>query len=191
MIIYNDKYFQPTQPEEPGKTAEEVQQEECMEDQMYDAIWNSIYAEGGEVAGGNKAVEKCVEIAKDWASIVSAGKDEEIKDLMLIKENVVAERNQYREAFEKQIEEIERLKAAIIRADDLTFNIAFDGKLSKKQELGKEIEQKDARIKELEDGLREIAKGKGRYSSDKFTHAVNTIDDMKALAKQLLNPFHK
>jgi tRNA(Phe) wybutosine-synthesizing methylase Tyw3 len=35
-------------------------------------------------------------------------RDEEYNQLLLIKENVVVERNQYREAFEKQIDEIEK-----------------------------------------------------------------------------------
>ncbi len=36
--------------------------------------------------------------------------------------------------------------------------------------------------------LEEIREGYGRFSTDPFTHAVNTIDDMKALAVEALHP---
>lgn len=35
----------------------------------------------------------------------------------------------------------------------------------------------------LLEALEEIAEGKGRYSIDRLTHAFNTIEDMKALAR--------
>jgi len=34
----------------------------------------------------------------------------------------------------------------------------------------------------LRDALREIAKGEGRFSVDRLTHASNTVEDMKAIA---------
>lgn len=43
------------------------------------------------------------------------------------------------------------------------------------------------RIEELEEVLAEIAKGEGRYNADKLQHAVNTIDDMKAIANKAIN----
>ena len=36
------------------------------------------------------------------------------------------------------------------------------------------------------EALKEIAEGKGRYSMDPFTHACNTVDDMKELARQAI-----
>lgn len=39
---------------------------------------------------------------------------------------------------------------------------------------------------ELVEALEEIAEGKGRYSTDPFQHAINTIDDMKELARKAL-----
>lgn len=38
------------------------------------------------------------------------------------------------------------------------------------------------REQQLLDALEEIAEGRGRFSMDKFTHARNTIEDMKELA---------
>jgi len=38
-----------------------------LESDIHDAIWDSIYAEGGEVGGGDKAAEKCVDIAIEFA----------------------------------------------------------------------------------------------------------------------------
>jgi len=38
-----------------------------LESDIHDAIWDSIYAEGGEVGGGDKAVERCVDIAVEYA----------------------------------------------------------------------------------------------------------------------------
>jgi hypothetical protein len=42
------------------------------------------------------------------------------------------------------------------------------------------------RVKELRDGLEQIARGEGAYSLDPLTHAGNCIDEMKAKAKDLL-----
>lgn len=39
---------------------------------------------------------------------------------------------------------------------------------------------------EVREKLEEIAQGLGRYSSDPMTHAENTIDDMKELAREAL-----
>jgi hypothetical protein len=39
---------------------------------------------------------------------------------------------------------------------------------------------------EMYEALKQIAKGEGRYSQDPLTHASNTIDDMKELAKAAL-----
>src|SRR3990167_11034108 len=38
----------------------------------------------------------------------------------------------------------------------------------------------------LIEALKEISEGKGRYSMDKLTHAENTIQDMKEIAKQAI-----
>lgn len=50
------------------------------------------------------------------------------------------------------------------------------------------IEDLKARIKDLEEALKEIAEGKGRYSQDKLEHASNTIQDMIQLANNVLTP---
>ena len=39
---------------------------------------------------------------------------------------------------------------------------------------------------DMYEALKEILEGKGRYSMDKLTHAENTIEDMKELAKQAI-----
>lgn len=44
------------------------------------------------------------------------------------------------------------------------------------------LEGRDALVKALE----EIAKGQGAFSRDPLTHASNTIDDMKGLAREAL-----
>ena len=43
-----------------------------------------------------------------------------------------------------------------------------------------------AEVEKLRSGLREIAKGEGRYSREPLEHASNTIEDMKLLAQELL-----
>jgi len=53
---------------------------EEMENNMHDAIWDSIYAEGGEVGGGNKAVEKCVEICLSFAEQEAIGFNEWVEE---------------------------------------------------------------------------------------------------------------
>ena len=40
----------------------------------------------------------------------------------------------------------------------------------------------EARVREVEEALVQIAKGEGRFSLDHFQHAKNTIEDMKVLA---------
>ena len=40
---------------------------------------------------------------------------------------------------------------------------------------------------EMRRALKEIAKGKGRYDHDPFEHCQNTVEDMKALARQALD----
>jgi len=42
-------------------------------------------------------------------------------------------------------------------------------------------------VKQLEEGLKEIAEGKGRYDMDHLKHAENTIEDMKEIAIGLLD----
>jgi len=42
------------------------------------------------------------------------------------------------------------------------------------------------RCEKLEEALREIAKGEGRFSLDQLEHASNTIDAMKLLAIEAL-----
>ena len=39
---------------------------------------------------------------------------------------------------------------------------------------------------DLYEALKEILEGKGRYSMNRLTHAENTIEDMKELAKQAI-----
>ena len=41
-------------------------------------------------------------------------------------------------------------------------------------------------VDDLAGALREIEKGEGRFSVDHKTHAINTIDDMKELARAAL-----
>jgi len=41
-------------------------------------------------------------------------------------------------------------------------------------------------LPELVEGLREIERGEGAYSEDRLTHASNTIDNMKRIARELL-----
>ncbi len=51
------------------------------------------------------------------------------------------------------------------------------------QSLSGKGDGKEAKYREA---LEEIAEGKGRYSPDPFTHAVNTINDMKSIATEAL-----
>jgi hypothetical protein len=44
------------------------------------------------------------------------------------------------------------------------------------------------RIEALEDALREIARGEGRFSRDPYEHACNTIEDLIAIARAALAP---
>lgn len=44
-----------------------------------------------------------------------------------------------------------------------------------------------ARVNELEAALREILKGEGTFSLDHKQHAINTIENMKTLARTALN----
>lgn len=69
--------------------------------------------------------------------------------------------------------------------------------LSEREELGitidtmfESIAKLQAENERLKEALKEILEGKGRYSSDKFTHAINTIDDMKTIAKEALKQQH-
>ncbi len=52
--------------------------------------------------------------------------------------------------------------------------------------LRAEVERMFADKRELMEGLMEITKGKGRFSRDPFEHAANTIEDMKGLARALI-----
>ena len=49
-----------------------------------------------------------------------------------------------------------------------------------------EVTVLEARIEALEKVLMEIAKGEGRFSRDRLIHALNTVEDMKALAIAVL-----
>lgn len=46
----------------------DIKSKEELGSNIHDAIWDSIYAEGGEVHGGNKASNKCFELAIAYAS---------------------------------------------------------------------------------------------------------------------------
>jgi hypothetical protein len=46
----------------------------------------------------------------------------------------------------------------------------------------------DAEIARLRAALTEISKGEGAFSRDPLTHAVNTIDSMKQIARDALSP---
>ena len=49
-----------------------------------------------------------------------------------------------------------------------------------------EIERLTNELREARAALQEIVKGEGRYSTDRMTHANNTIEDMIALAVEAL-----
>ena len=49
-----------------------------------------------------------------------------------------------------------------------------------------EIERLTDELREARAALQEIVKGEGRYSTDRMTHANNTIEDMIALAAAAL-----
>ncbi len=68
-----------------------------------------------------------------------------------------------------------------IRLLGIAFNEEFEVKAKAQKEVGV-----------LQNALKEIAKGAGRYSKDPLTHAGNTIEDMVKLASDaLLNVQHK
>jgi len=52
--------------------------------------------------------------------------------------------------------------------------------------LVKKIKDLEAKVELAKEKLKEITKGEGRYNPDNLTHASNTIEDMKELAKQTL-----
>jgi len=47
-------------------------------------------------------------------------------------------------------------------------------------------DEADKRIKKLEEALKEIKKGEGRYDRDPLTHCGNTVEDMKQIATEAL-----
>jgi hypothetical protein len=49
-------------------------------------------------------------------------------------------------------------------------------------------ENAKTRIEALEAALREIARGEGTYSLDRYQHACNTIEEMKSIARAALAP---
>jgi hypothetical protein len=63
---------------------------------------------------------------------------------------------------------------------NLTIKMMSERASTKEEQLGKEIE-------ELRKALTEISEGKGRYNTDPFTHARNTIEDMVQLATEALS----
>lgn len=51
-----------------------------------------------------------------------------------------------------------------------------------------EAERLGKRVELLEKALREIAEGRGPFAHDKYEHACNVIEAMKALADKALKP---
>jgi len=110
----------------------------------------------------------------------------------------------------KKIEELEKLFSLSYLSDKKLFDMAENAieraypNIWNKQEKGWWVEKRipnfgilrgaivqelyklSSRIKSLEEGMVEIAKGRGRYDLDNHQHAINTIEDMKAIANNLL-----
>ena len=53
-------------------------------------------------------------------------------------------------------------------------------------ELFTMLKARDKEIARLRGVLREISEGKGRFTTDHYQHAMNTIEDMKELATDAL-----
>jgi len=83
---------------------------------------------------------------------------------------------------------------------DGTVGVLMDGKSQQVLHLGSDLmydqvggmapEYDDQNLikaaPDLLEALKEIAKGQGAYDPDGYAHARNTIDDMKALAKEAI-----
>ncbi len=89
-----------------------------------------------------------------------------------------------------KIEKNYRLLAQSINEDESTCPEGCDsfGHVAecKTGESASIIEQLRARVAALSEALEQITKGEGRFSMDHLTHASNTIDDMKAIAREAL-----
>ena len=89
----------------------------------------------------------------------------------------------YEEELERKDKVIERLRANI---DAMNCNRDHIYPLTLADHV-RTIAELRAEIERLEDALKEISKGEGRFSMDRQKHANNTIEDMIGLAKAALD----
>ena len=80
-------------------------------------------------------------------------------------------------------EDYQRIIKEIPECDPIPASQRSDDQLEPPWEVFARIR---TRVKFLEEGAAEIAEGKGRYDLDNHQHAINTIEDMKAIANKLL-----
>ena len=89
------------------------------------------------------------------------------------------------------LEQRDRIKAEarIKELDDINTKLseALGNAIDDYHKIILRAEQAEIKIKSLEEGVAEIAEGKGRYDLDNHQHAINTIEDMKAIANKLLD----
>jgi uncharacterized phage infection (PIP) family protein YhgE len=85
-------------------------------------------------------------------------------------------------------ENLNQSEAKIKELDDINTKLseALGNAIDDYHKIILRAEQAEIKIKSLEEGVAEIAEGKGRYDLDNHQHAINTIEDMKAIANKLL-----